>query len=249
MKRLVIGGIVEDRAWILPRYIASLRGILPPIGWETAYAFVAGDVETREALGAEGFENVVRAASGEHSTRRPEYSYARLAQMRNALLDLAFNTMGLDGSALLMIDSDILVEPEIALKLPDAPVVAAPVRNGESLEVMNFLWHGHDLYSRRMARARVPGYPYLGDDPFRVDLTGACVQIARAVYDLGIRYSGSDDPRSAEDVGFADACRNLGVLQYVAPGIRTEHFMDRDNPDRALLCADFLPQSGEELDD
>lgn len=238
MKRLAIGGIAQDRAWILPRYLDSIYAILPPEGWEVVYTFVAGDRQTTDII----MERKATATIWERiedgpQPERPEYSYRRLSDARNDLLSLAFGEEEAD--ALLTIDSDILVEPEIAQKLAGSVIAAAPVRNSPAARCMNFLWRSHDGYTRRMADHYVMGYPLLGNVPIRVDLVGACVWIPRSVWEKGVRYNGTDEPRVLEDLSFAEACRAAMVPQWVVPGIRTEHFMDRTRPEHGLLCADF----------
>lgn len=241
---VAIGCPVEDRAWILPRYLKSLEDLMVPDGYEKQYVFVLGDSvkdKTPDLIidfmkRHNGAFAVLKKDNPTDQIERTKnrYDFEYLARARNVLAGLAFD--GLEADKLLSIDSDIIIEPGGLCKLFDSgfPIAAAPVRNSTNPEVMNFMmfndWEDESEVKFTRARLKMPDVRY----PFVVDLTGACSLIDRDAKD--IKYA---DFCGGEDTGFAMECWYEDIEQVVIPTVYTEHYMDRNNPDTPLICAHF----------
>lgn len=241
---VAIGCPIEDREWIVDRYLKSLEDIVVPTGVEKKYAFVIGDsVKDRTPDAVVNFLNrhdgalaVLKREPADGPIIRPKsYDYEYLARARNVLAALAFQ--GLEADKLFSIDSDIIVEPGAFCKLYDAgfDIAAAPVRNSTNPNVMNFMMFNQEDDKSSVMRFTRKGLqmPDL-TQPFKVDLTGACSLIDAGACD--IRYA---DYCGGEDTGFAMECFYEDIEQVVIPTVYTEHYMDRNDPDTPLVCAHF----------
>lgn len=235
-KIIAIGCPIEDREWMVKKYLDGLDNLIVPEGYEKQYVFVLGGRKEDKTAhyvidwmkSRPGAIAVLPRHKGE-TDRKLGYDYDYLARARNLLMSLAFE--GLEADKLLSIDSDILMEPaglEAMLEINEQ-VVAAPVRNSENPNVMNFMRYSFE--DSRYTRTGVD----IEDDAFYVDLTGACYMIDSLVHEAGVRYW-AEQGLGGEDVGFADGCSKFKIDQCVEPNIFTIHYMDRNNPDVGLVC-------------
>lgn len=244
---VAIGCPIEDRAWIVDRYLQSLEELTVPPGWEKVYVFVLGDSvrdRTPDAIIQFLKKNDGALAYLKRDTKltyidrkKARYDFEYLARARNVLAALAFR--GMEADKLFSIDSDILVEPSALCKLLDSdfPVSAAPVRNSTNPDVMNFMMFKEQNEDKDLRFTRKGLKLPSATQPFVVDLTGACVLIDKEAKD--IEYS---DYCGGEDTGFAVNCWYEDLESVVIPTIYTEHYMDRENPDTPLVCVHFEKQ-------
>ena len=236
--KIAVGCVVEDRAWIIDRYLKCIDDLTSFTEMDIEYVFVMGNkgedkthhriidfMKTRPGaislIKRDGIKGQISRASG--------YDYDYLARARNTLMALAFDGLGAD--KLFSIDSDILVGPEALALLydHDSDVVAAPVRNSTNEKVFNFLWW--DEEEKRFTRK--PMILPLPEETFQVDQTGACVMIDRFVWESGVKY-GWHDGLGGEDAWFAKECKEMNIIQLVNPLVSTSHYMDRDKPNNSI---------------
>lgn len=224
-KKVMIGCPVRNRAWILPRYLDSLQKLQYPEEY-IEYCFIIND-STDETL------QILTRFAQEQSSRvrlvtvnlgparghlRGEYSFSRLACLRNRLLD-EFLRSSCD--YLFSLDSDILVSPFALTCLLEArcEIISALVCNGHEVgdsNLFNILrWNeqGQLLHLKEFPRNRI----------FPVDCTGAAYLISRRVIEsCGVRYSAQ---WGAEDIGFCQGAREKGIKIYCDSRIECEHVM------------------------
>lgn len=225
MKKVLIGCPVRNRAWILPRYLESLRS-LDYDPHKIEYCFVVNDStdNTLEILRNFKYEvlNPVRIINcnlqGNNGHQRGQYSFFHLAILRNILLDEFLKS---DCEYLLSVDSDILLPPNTikALQKPQSDIISALVCNGHEIGdegIYNIL--------NRKANGRyehIRNFP--SDQVFEVDCTGAAYLIKRKVVEkYRVRYSAS---RGSEDIGFCEDAKAKGIKIYCNPQVVAKHEM------------------------
>lgn len=224
-KKTMVGCPVRNRAWILPDYLKALDRLdYPPELLE--FCFIVND--SQDNTGA-----ILKEFSQRRSTRlvidnqvsppgykRGNYSFSRLAGLRNRLL-AEFKTS--DCQYLFSVDSDILVPTNAlsGLMSTGCDVVSALVGNGYVIDdnsVYNVLCRQGDsyLHMRDFPRDRL----------FEVDCTGAAYLIKRWVIDkAGVVYSAQWGP---EDIGFCRLAQEQGIRIYCHPGIKCNHIMEEN---------------------
>ncbi|NLO20976.1 MAG: glycosyltransferase [Syntrophomonadaceae bacterium] len=223
-RKVMIGCPVRNRAWILPAYLQSLEALDYPRE-SISYCFIINDCDDSTPVILRDFAQkypgqvvLVDNNAGTRAYQRGQYSFKRLADLRNLLL---MEFMRSDCDYLFSVDSDILVTPHslTALMQNDCSIVSCLVCNGEVIgdrSCYNVLYQsdrGHYLHIRNFPRDRL----------FRVDCTGAAYLIKRRVISqLGIRYSAL---AGAEDIGFCEAARQKGVHIYCDGRLECTHVM------------------------
>ncbi len=224
MGKVMIGCPVRNRAWILPEYLRCLEEIDYPDA-KKSYCFIINDCvdETEQILEKfskkwSGAVRLVVANSKIRGYRRGQYSFQRLAHLRNLLLTQFLQS---DCDHLFSIDSDILAT---ANSLPDlinndCDIVSCLVCNGHQVgdsSLYNVLLKDHqDHYSYMQNIPR--------DRLFRVDCTGAAYLIKRQVISQhGIRYSAF---YGAEDIGFCEQATQQGLKIYCDGRLECPHVM------------------------
>jgi len=223
-RKVMIGCPVRNRAWILPAYLQSLEALDYPRE-RIIYCFIVNDCEdsTPDILGNfahkyPGQVYLVENNGGNTPHQRGQYSFKRLAYLRNLLL---MEFLRSDCEYLFSVDSDILVPPHSlrALINNQCDIVSCLVCNGAVIgdescyNVLHRDDRGHYLHIRNFPRERL----------FRVDCTGAAYLIKRQVIsELGVRYGARN---GAEDIGFCESARQKGVHIYCDGRLECTHVM------------------------
>lgn len=223
-ERVMIGCPVRNRAWVLPQYLAALVALdYPPARLE--FCFVVNDCVDATPRILQDFsrdsglrvQHINMDLGAGQGYRRGEYSLARLARLRNTLLE-AFLASGCD--CLFSVDSDILPPAGALRSLVEdrCQVVSALVCNGHQVG---------DASLYNVLRERSPGhYVYLQDFPrdrlFPVDCTGAAMLIRRQVVERGARYSAVN---GSEDIGFCESVRQQGLVIFCDGRVECLHLM------------------------
>lgn len=226
--RVMIGCPVRDRAWILPRYLQCLLNLDYP-QHELEYAFIINDCQDNTADLLEQFaveqKSPVRLVynnnSGYTGCSRGYYSFSRLAELRNHLLNQFLNS---ECAYLFSLDSDILVSPPTlpALLENQCDIVSALVFNG-------FISGNQPVYNI-LRRNEKEQFVHITDFArnvlLRVDCTGAACLIKRKVIaDYGIRYSAR---WGAEDIAFCMEASRQGLKIYCDTRVECCHIMQPD---------------------
>ncbi len=226
MGRVMIGCPVRNRAWILPEYLRSLEGIYYPRD-KIQYCFIINDCqdETQDILEkfARNHPKAVRLLIDDAKTRgykRGEYSFQRLACLRNLLLH---EFMHSDCDYLFSVDSDVLLPPKALIQLinSNCDIISCLVCNGHEIadrslyNVLHKNERGHYCHMRSIPRDRI----------FKVDCTGAAYLIKRKVIsEHGIRYS---NLYGAEDIGFCEDAASHGLDIYCDGRMECTHVMSK----------------------
>ena len=146
--------------------------------------------------------------------------YALFSVVRNNFLKKIRN---LSFDYLFSIDSDVMVEPHTLKKLisNDKDVCAATVYNGQK--------NGTDFYNAYKWDNESQAYRVIGTDwldkanePFIVDVTGACYLIHRKVLDAGVKYRYYF---RGEDGGFCQSAQKKGFTLWCDPTLRPKHLL------------------------
>lgn len=229
---VVAGGIVRNRAWILPRHLEAVSANKPSALYyltgdniddttgvlrDFAYdAWERGDSERRIR-----FDILKTGFPGYERDGNPHrYHSSNMAPLRNRWLESAIAIFP-DLTHLWVVDSDVLPAPDCLEKLlaVDQPVVAAfvPLQDGK----MPIAMRGWDGMTGRADR--------VGDEaafrlPFLCTMVGGCYLIRRDAIDAGLRWAPHDQ---GEDGGFGDRARELGIELWCEPNARTEHVMEK----------------------
>jgi len=229
MHRVMIGCPVRNRAWILKEYLQCLVDIDYPED-SIEYCFIINDCIDETPYILEDFAkrqtvtvNLIYENSNVSSGHlRGEYSFQRLAYLRNCLLR-EFITSKCD--YLLSVDSDILVQTDLLKKLinDNFDIISCLVCNGHEIgnlaiyNILNKNEKGQYLHMTNFPR----------DTIFKVDCTGAAYLIKRRVIgEYGIRYSAV---YGAEDIGFCENAINNGLEIYCDGRIECKHVMRLSN--------------------
>lgn len=225
MNRVMIGCPVRNRAWILKEYLQSLVDIEYPEDC-IEYCFIINDCIDETPYILEDFAKrqtgvvhlIYENSSVSSGHLRGEYSFPRLAYLRNCLLR-EFITSKCD--YLLSVDSDILVQTDLLKKLikDNCDIISCLVCNGHeigNLAIYNILYK-----NKKGEYSHMTNFPR--DTIFKVDCTGAAYLIKRHVIsEYGIRYSAF---YGAEDIGFCESAINNGLEIYCDGRIEAKHVM------------------------
>jgi cellulose synthase/poly-beta-1,6-N-acetylglucosamine synthase-like glycosyltransferase len=231
MTRIALGGIVRNRAWILPEYLDALDRIEFP-GKE--YVFLENDSSDSTLLLLDGFMRQQIAGNtrvwlgvdyrlNPPGHKRGDYGvngYERLAKLRNLLLFLFLQTTA---DYFLSVDSDVIVPSDIIARLlpwaDDSSIVAAAIANipGQKPDGRT---PGNFMVESAAGLIHPPEYPLQG--VVEVTVTGAVYLIPRAVIAAGVRYG---PHAQGEDVPFCLAAKEKGVRILVNMEVQCEHRM------------------------
>ncbi|MDD2510531.1 MAG: glycosyltransferase family 2 protein [Syntrophomonas sp.] len=234
--KVMIACPVRNRAWVLPRYLASLKQLDYPES-QREYLFIINDCidETPQIL-----EDFARREKGrvrliycnlghKYGHLRGQYNFSHLALLRNRLLESFLKS---DAAYLFSVDSDILLPAKsLSLLMQDnCDIVSALVCNGEEVgdnSIYNIL-----LEDAAGNLRHCQGFPR--DRVFPVDCTGAAYLIKRKVIEpLGVRYSERD---GAEDIGFCRQAREKGISIFCDGRIECIHLMREDTLPASLAA-------------
>lgn len=225
MEKVLIGCPVRNRAWILPRYLQSLRN-LDYDHSKIEYCFVVNNSVDNTLEILRNFKNEISNPvrivhcnlHANNGHQRGQYSFFHLAILRNILLDEFLKT---DCEYLLSVDSDILLPPDTikALQEPQYDIISALVCNGHEI--------GDESIYNILNRKPNGRYEHIRNFPtdqvFEVDCTGAAYLIKRPVIEkYRVRYSASKGP---EDIGFCEDAKAKGIKIYCNPQVVAEHKM------------------------
>ncbi|MDR1616864.1 MAG: hypothetical protein LBR98_07630 [Syntrophomonadaceae bacterium] len=226
-KKIMVGCPVRDRAWILPRYLESLRALdYPPDLLE--FCFIINDCSdaTPELLNdfAAQEQRPVRLVKADSLNPRPAargfYSFKRLAELRNILIG-QFLLSPCD--YLFSIDSDITAPPDSLRRLTEAgkDIISGLVWNGAEVDLPDV----YNILKRDDEGRYVHIKSFPPETVFPVDCTGAAYLIKRRVPESArVRYSAD---YGAEDIGFCEAARQAGIGIFCHSGIRCLHYMKK----------------------
>lgn len=225
MIRVMIGCPVRNRAWVLPFYLDCLQKLDKSLA-EVRYCFIINNCSDASPQILTEFARqepervnlIFKDYPNPGGFRRGEYSFSRLAELRNLLLQAFLES---DCDYLFSLDSDILVPSHTLSQLlqDKCDVVSALVCNG------------HEIRDARiyniLAQGRERNYLHIVDFPrdqiFPVDCTGAACLIKRGVIEAGVRYSGK---RGGEDIAFCEAATDLGFAIYCDGRVECLHCMN-----------------------
>lgn len=233
-KKVMIGCPVRNRAWILSRYLEHLKRLKFPMR-KIEYCFVINDCvdETPDILETFADEQsspvkLIRIDFGHNQGHeRGEYSFFRLAKLRNLLLKGFLDS---DCDYLFSVDSDILIPPSALRCLldDDCDIVSALVCNGHELrnkKIFNILNRENGKWMHLLEFPR--------DQIFQVDCTGAAYLIKRRVIErYEVRYSAS---LGAEDIGFCQSACSKGIKIFCDGRIECTHVMKEDDIKKSTI--------------
>jgi len=225
---LVIGSIIRNREWILPRYLKGIDN-LDYNKKDITLVFLVNDSED-ESLNIllrykdQNESKYARIDVIEFNTGVQEYdrevdarniTFRNMATLRNKLLE---RVISYSPQYFFSIDSDIIPPPNILKDLitDDKDVVAAHVWNNKECTLPNYMNKG--LYQYHHIRGREPGL-------FECDLTGAVILIKGDVLINGVRYGYHP---TGEDAVFCKEAKKLGYGVWVDSRIQCEHIMSKE---------------------
>lgn len=238
--RVAVGGLVHDRRTLEP-YFRAMRELCSPAGCEIVYTWVVDEPPDATCYDFEEFEpslaTISAAIPGRHynrQTSRDRQMYGRLACLRNILAEVA---LGTDCDALLSVDSDIIVMPDLLERLlaTNKAWVAPLVRN--DVEGANPRGHWNVFKLKGIERdaglcdhfrPMGPGWPneeVLGWDPRdpkreQCLAAGAVCLYKRELLEK-VRWR-TDSRGRQEDLGFAMEAFGAGYRAWYVP-LRLQH--------------------------
>lgn len=220
MTFVVAGGPVRNRAWCLPQHLDAVISNLD-LGDDLLYLTGDNEDSTTAVLSDYRVEFFVCDTGHPGYKRDPgpfRYDAANMALLRNLWAEGAIKRWP-DLTHLLVVDSDVIPEPDCLSKLLalDKPVVAAhvPLMDGVTPIWMEG-WDANADLPRRSGEERYR------TEPQRCTLVGGCYLIRRDAWGAGLRWSPTE---ISEDGGFARSARDLGIEMWAHPGARTQHLM------------------------
>jgi GT2 family glycosyltransferase len=223
--KIAIGGVVRNRAWILPDYLHALEQIDYP---NKSYLFLENDStdETYSILTswAEGkdcrVENLITETEG---WARGDYSvnqYENLANVRNKFVEMFLKT---DAQFILSVDSDIIVQPNIIQRLiqvsDENTIVGAAISNIPGVP-LNGSSPGNFMVKKEGMIIHPPVYNLSG--MMDVDVIGAVYLIPRKVLEDGVSYG--PHPQG-EDIPFCERAKDKGYRLKVLLDLVCDHRM------------------------
>lgn len=225
--KIVIGCPVRNRAWVLPDYLAALDAVdyqskeylfLLNNSTDASGALLQQFMEKQTGLLQERFDDQAPGYQrGEYNANQ----FKHLAIIRNSFVEMFLQTTTCD--YLLSIDSDIIVPPDIIVKmLPlvnDKTIAAAAISNikGKSLDGRipgNFMININGRIQHPLK------YPMR--DIMEVDVIGAVYLIPRKALENNLRYA--PHPQG-EDVAFCLTAKAKGYRLLVNLDVQCEHRM------------------------
>lgn len=221
---IVAGGIVRNRAWILPRHLEAVT-----LNGPARLFYVTGDNDD-DTVGklrdwqydefTEGGPEKLRyhlhdtGFPGWHRSGEPRYSSENMAPLRNLWGEEAVRRWP-QLTHLWVVDSDVLPAADVLSRLLalNRPIAGAWVPGCTPCEG----------WSYERGRAVRSHWEERRGEPFRATMLGGCYLIRRDAWDAGLRWS--PHPQG-EDGGFGDSARKLGLEMWADPLARCEHVME-----------------------
>lgn len=247
MTFVVAGGIVRNRAWILPRHLSAVARCRPD-----AMFYVTGDnedetntvladfaVRTFNELGPRAprqapFNYLVHDTGEPGWTRdgkeAPRYRSAHMAAERNLWAREALERWP-QATHLWVVDSDVLPAPDVLERLLalKAPVAAAYVPVG-TIPIHMMGWDSEHDRPKRTGEEKLLTKPHI------VSMVGGCYLIDARLLGHYPPPEHSDPPLpywkehpQGEDGGFAESVLRMGANMLVDPLAGCEHIMERDD--------------------
>jgi len=239
---VVAGGIVRNRAWILPRHLLAVAANRP-----NAFVYLTGDNTDSTETVLYNFDfyqgedwrrhnvSVVKHDTGEPGYTRdgsdgPRYRSAHMAAERNLWASEALKRWP-QATHLWVVDSDVLPEPDVLEKLLEleAPVAAAmvPLQDGKTPIAM-IGWDSTARQARRTGEEAFLGKPHVATMVGGCYLIRASMCRATGAVDWPCGDLWGDHPQG-EDGFFAEVFRDRGLPMLHHPGARCRHLMQRDD--------------------
>ena len=249
--KILVASLIRDRAWILPDFLRNIRVLEVPEGVEVEYYFLVDnstdksfEITYNTVIGKDIKKPLWGAAvvayNTEESEQDPRGYYARvksgtythLQKLREKLRLIA-----VEGKYdyLLVVDCDILVEPDLLCRLLDdkKDFVAATISNDAqgAFTAVNAL----DLKCKRLNNpyARPPrlvAHQYVGGRLVKVGVTGACYLIRKEVlkkcsyfFEPTAQENSLIKSSFGEDVWFAISCVREGFTQWLDESVTAFH--------------------------
>lgn len=238
--KVVIGGPVRNRGWILQRHLDALKAMVIPEGVEVAFFYLLNDStdNTGEILLENDIESVAYNTNHNSGSVRGQYSYANLAELRNAFMDMAL-AYHPDATHILSIDSDILVPSDALQKLleDDKDIVSMLLCN-QPMPI--YVRRAHNVMNEDHNGVMQHIYDFPMDEVFPCDLTGACYLIKREVIDAGCKYA---NDRQGEDIPFCRDAKARGFGIFCDSRVRPIHVMYEG---KEIVAGRIIPQEGGE---
>jgi GT2 family glycosyltransferase len=223
--KVAVGCIVRDRAWILPEYLHALNHITYA---NKMYLFLENDSRdnTLEILQSTPFDapKIIHSLQtgcpyGERINRSAN-NFSNLAYVRNQFIELFLQT---NADYLLSVDSDIIVPPELLIKLmreKENTIVGAAISNIPNVP-LDGRTPGNFQIECNGWFIHPPFYPL--EEPMDVDVIGAVYLIPRKALAEGIRYG---PHLLGEDLPFCLQAKAKGYRMRVLLDVICEHRMN-----------------------
>ena len=227
MTKVLIGGPIRDRDWVVQDHLNHLKNMIIPDGVETDFLYILNDSidRTEDILKENQIPYLVHNTHSDSGSVRGRYQFENLAILRNFFLEEFLRT---DATHLLSIDSDILV-PDFALRelLDDDLDIVSMLISNQSLSIEQK--RAHNVMYADAGGIMQHIYDFPMDQIFPVDLTGACYLIKREVIEAGCTYRYNVQ---GEDIPFCKDAKAKGFSIYCDSRIRPIHMM---SPAHAIL--------------
>lgn len=247
---VVAGGIVRNRAWVLPRYLDALLSNKP----DAIFMLTDNNEDaTAEILTARPGVSVLNleiepqaGCTRDGSDGNPRYSSAFMAKVRNSWAEQALRCFPAC-THLWVVDSDVLPEPDVLERLLalEAPVAAAFVPIGDGRTPIAMIgWDATKGQARRTGEEKLLTQPHVAT------LVGGCYLIAVDLWGVPtdiLNFGTGEKTRiwrrpwgehpQGEDGHFALFVRCNSVAPMLHdPGARCRHLMERDSI--PVACSD-----------
>lgn len=239
MHKTMIGCPVQNRAWILPRYLAHIDSMAMDKS-QIHLAFVVNNSTDNTLAILHAFKEKMGAFYDQidileydfdyEDTRDASRDVSRIAEVKNAFIDLRQP----DDKEVLLIDSDVLVPGNTLLELLyDAKdVCAGLLPNGSfaGVQFYNIMRDRKGTYRHVMKFDQKVIYDAHGvamdvvnaSGLVKVDVACGCVLYSKEVLDSGARFSFH---RQGEDVAMCEAIRKNGFEIWCDTDVTPVHVM------------------------
>lgn len=226
MKKVIIGGPVRARGWVLPRWFEAVRALEVPEGVlvETAFLLSPSEDDTKDIVTWNADYVIFDSEAGRtveeiegHFWGGSSYDY--MARIRNDWLDFAW-AQGAD--YVFSLDSDILLPPTALVSLleriGERPGVVSPA--------LNLGQHGLAWNVMAWSNPDVPGQAYRPDgvEPAEGYADIVCAALLMDQTASAVRFAAHPQ---GEDIGFCIDAHRKGVARWWAKEVLCDHLMRR----------------------